>query len=105
MSELNINGSYAYFPQISQVPGAIGTIIAILERYASQPASASLEGAATESTSEASSAAAVGSAGTGTGTGPPTPVKADKLTRAAHREDCVIKILRLVANLAIHPEV
>eukprot|EP00798_Chlamydomonas_sp_ICE-L_P016626 gene16626-22873_t len=68
--------------QISMVPGSLATIISILHLYA-----------------------------LGADARPDTPVSAtnssrvDRLARAATRQDCLIKILRLAANLAINEEV
>ena len=99
-------------PQIAEVPGAISTVVSILERYASQPASSSSSSsaaaatAAAEESSDPAPEPAATSGGSEAAAGAPGVPRADsKLSRAAYREDCVVKMLRLLANLAIHPDV
>lgn len=107
------------------MPGALTTIVGILAQYAMQavnpttpaPDTASEPtrggaGGATDGAGPSTSAPAAGagvaggegrSAGGSVGGGAGA-VGVDRLSRSASLEDCVIKMLRLVANLAIHPE-
>jgi len=83
--------SDGYRQQIAAIPGALQTVVSILERYA------------LGSEAQADEAAVLAAAGSAGSSGP--GVKSDRLARAATREECIIKMLRLTANLSIHPEV
>lgn len=109
------------------MPGALTTIVGILAQYAMQAVTptAPAPDAATEptrsgaggatdgagpSTSASAPGTGAGMAGGegrnvgGSGGGAAGAAGVDRLSRSASLEDCVIKMLRLVANLAIHPE-
>ena len=89
------------------MPGSIGTILSILERYASRsseedkqaeepalPASSGQQ-QQQQQQQQQGSGGVIGAGGQ----------RADRLSRAARGDDCCVKLLRLMANLAIHPEV
>jgi len=82
----------AYRQQVASVPGALDMLVSTLQLYAS-PAG---EGTDPERPSPS------GRPGTSAGS---KSAQQDRLARAASREDCAVKLLRLIANLAIHPEV
>lgn len=109
------------------MPGALTTIVGILAQYAMQAvapttpapdaASEPTGGGASSTADRAGPSASASTAGAGAGVGGGDgrsgsgsvgggagAAGVDRLSRSASLEDCVIKMLRLVANLAIHPE-
>lgn len=94
-------GSDRQRKQIASVPGAIASIVSILGQYTAVYCSLGvdedldIDGGRVSSSKGGSSASAVGVG----------VAAADRLTKAAKPEDCLVKILRLIANLAIHSEV
>lgn len=91
--------SHAVLSQITNVPGSVATIVSILERYSSQCTAPSV------ASSGPASSGPQGEDQEGGGSSTTHKSASAVLSRAAHLEDCIIKLLRLVANLAIHPEV
>ena len=89
--------------------GSVTTIVAILERYSSRCTAASAH------LDDADDDAEVVAVKDPPSRGQPSHVSpsqeglegrsSHRLSCVAHPEDCVVKLLRLVANLAIHPEV